>query len=91
MSVSFTLGDVGPGEADGSCGGSGDGGGLFRAEAALGPPRMVLTPKRSPVSTSASSFAVEPRTVVLLAGVITSALVKGLDGGGRANVLDGSA
>lgn len=77
-----TLGDLEPGEADGGRVGGGEGGGLFRAEAALdlaSDPRALLTPKRSPVTAGARDVAVEPRTVASLAGLWSSTLAKGFD------------
>lgn len=81
------LGEVEPGEADGG----GEGGGAVRAGAALeraSDPRLLLAPKRSPVTAGASDVAVELRTVASLAG---STLANGFDGDDGADVSDRSA
>lgn len=75
VSVVSALGDAEPGEPDEIRGGGGEGGGLVRAENAgdlTSDPRVLPTPKKSPVTAGASDVAVEPRTAM--------ALAKGFDG-----------
>lgn len=92
VSTLSTPCDVEPGEADSSiccCGDGGDCGGLSRPEAALdlaSGPRMLLTPKRSPLTAGSRDFAIEPRMVASIPGLQSSTFANGFaddDGGDK--------